>query len=418
MIWFLCLVTGLYAVSFCIIFPILFKNLGFSVFFDSEDAEKNTLKDNVERTTRAFEYIKRFNLTGDNHRAKDLSFHAPVSIAIGTLDRSWPSFRHAQNSTTADKHIQTLCMVVVSVHRNEITHYLAQVIVKLLKEISKASASGNFNYDILIFNGDHPHTKNKDALDIQKYLPIKVYHQNHDTRKELHPYEKEKQDYVNAMKLCHAEGADYVLIIEDDALPADDFLNILDYILKYKLLHRNFAFMKLYYPERWQGFGKDEVQELIVGGCLLGAVFSLVILKLCKIEFRRFAAFNYLTALLLIVSLSIYFIVTAYTLGRQHILELLKLTKPTHFVTEAPGCCTPAVLYPHTVVKSLLSYLESVTCGTDFPLDIALDKFGRERNLQRYLVIPNMFYHIGYYSSIKGNTKDPREFQFLIPPKV
>ena len=221
------------------------------------------------------------------------------------------------------------------------------------------------------------------------------------------------------MKLCLTRRSDYILIIEDDALPVDDFLNILDHILKHKLLQsRKFAFLKLYYPERWQGFGKEEIKELFIGGCSIGLIFGLPVLKQCGTEFKKCTVLNYLTGLLLIVSITIYCIATAYTLGRQHILELLKLSKATHFLIEAPGCCTQAVLYSQDMIKPLVNYLEFVTCGYNFPKDIAMDSYARERNLQRYLIIPNLFSNIGYYSSIKSNTKDPREFHFLIPPQV
>ena len=190
------------AVSFWIIFPILFKNLGFSLFFESENAEKKTIKDNEERTIKAFECIKTFNLTGSSSKAKggegtpivDHSYKArnfAFHISSDKIQVARPKAAHAraQSFNTSDTSIRRdVCLLVVSAHRTESSHYLVQVVAKLLKELDKASAGEEFNYELLIHNGDHPHTKTKDASFIEKYLPLKTYHKYSD----YEPYLRKK----------------------------------------------------------------------------------------------------------------------------------------------------------------------------------------------------------------------------------
>ena len=87
------------------------------------------------------------------------------------------------------------------------------------------------------------------------------------------------------------------------------------------------------------------------------------------------------------------------------------MTAQFYSLNIAPGCCTPAMFYQKWVIPDLLKYLS--VANTKYHTDIAIHSFITSQNLTAYQIEPNLFVHIGMYTSIHVNTrKDPQEFIF------
>ncbi len=105
----------------------------------------------------------------------------------------------------------------------------------------------------------------------------------------------------------------------------------------------------------------------------------------------------------------LYFILVAGAIGRPHLLQLRFLFKPylTSFM-RAPECCTQALLFPNKGAQLVTQYLNSVTCRHGWSKDMALLAMEQENSQYKaYMVQPNLFTHVGIYSSLRHRVIDP-----------
>lgn len=359
------------------IVPYMGHNLAFSIFYQSNpDVDRNK---NVEENS-------------DRLRAAEKTL-------MNYKDKS------KQRLTEQITVLPEFCFVIVSVSRPAEMHFLTQVVAALLPQVVESESV------FTVYNAEG--SSHLEAVNLAKIVPVITK----EGQKHVNQFEKEKEDYVFALKWCSEKRARFTVILEDDALPPSDFVSRLRFVLKHRLTYNthNLAFLKLYYPEKWQGWSNERsiIQELILtsmfGGIILTAILQLIILRGCLNSPGLFNIVNIFLRFLLSFSLIIYMLLT---LGRPHWLALRKISPHLSFVVPAPGCCTPAVLYPQDHLLSMIDYLQQTECSAGFPLDLALDKFALDRELGKLLVVPNLVKHIGFVSSLGKAWKNPREFRF------
>ncbi|EDO44841.1 predicted protein [Nematostella vectensis] len=385
--WLLIMVY-LYIATFMFFLPWFCRDLGFSMYYTKSDHTIDQLREvNRARTLKARDF---------------LSSTSKLSI--------WDFFNGEKREDLE------FAFIVVSVRRQENSNYLLQVAARLIDQTLREKETPTA---AVVVNVDAEPDLNEDANALSKYMT--VLNQKEILRKAnwtfLYDsvYEKEKQDYAFALEVGVRLGAKYTVIIEDDALPDTQLIKKLQLVLKHRLPkpwfkpHNDWSFIKLYYPEKWQGFGNTEIHELIcifIFGGVIAVLIHVRILKSRNLQIQVFLFF----------ALGIFFVAVAYGVGRAHWIELRKLVFPFYTVSKAPNCCTPAVLYPKEHLKNLAGFLTTKTCSKTYPLDFAIDEYAEKLRLQKYLVTPNLFTHIGFHSSLNKANKDLREFSLLLDP--
>lgn len=381
--------TCLFGLTFIFILPSVCENLGFSMYFIS--SKVNTVIIDNENDARV-------------RKAKQTLNH----LASGFPD---------ENLTTKQLHAKKsgldFAIVVVSVHRRSNPHYLLQTASRLMLEVKRDRG----NSEIVIFNAERNPELNYDVNFLSRF--VKVLNRSFPLVSD-DIFAKEKQDYMEALQAGLQLNSRYVLVVQDDALSVSEILWKLRYILKWKMPWKwlksgsqSWAFLKLYYPEKWQGFGNPEVPELI----LIGVLGTFCFTKVRKTVFKtqRNHVGNKLWWLWC-VSGSLYFVLVAYTVGRAHWIEMRKILPLFYSVSTAPGCCIPAVLFPADNARDLVQFLNRTNCRKGYPIDFALDDFVKKNGLKGLLVSPNLFSHIGFHSSLHSFDKNPEEFRLLFDP--
>lgn len=302
------------------------------------------------------------------------------------------------------------CFVIVSVSRPVHTLFLTQVVASLLSQITDADSM------FTVYNAEGP--SHHEAMNLSTIIPVVT---KGESSAAVSKFAKEKQDYVRALEWCHMKRAKFSVILQDDALPPSDFVKRLKFILQYRVPQDStkWAFLKLYYPEKWEGWGNEWriVFELILtsmlGGItltLLTYTFQVVTLRSLPNSSEVFSVCNFAMRFLLSFILTLY---TLFTLGRPHWLALRSLSFHLSSIVPAPGCCIPAVVYPQTHLPGLIEHLVHAECSVKFPLDLAVDKFATDKGLEGLLVVPNLVKHIGFVSSLGKGWKNPREFRIF-----
>ena len=301
------------------------------------------------------------------------------------------------------------CFVVNSVSRHVNIYSLTQVVNALIPQIVADQQSV-----FAVYNAEGK--THKEAEDLSQIFPV-VTNPKPPASATVTSYDKQRTDYIFASEWCLQSNANYVIILEDDALPSSNFIEHLRFILDYRVNKRSeqWAVLKLFYPEKYQGWANDlnVVVELVVcsglGGLILTVILSCGRLRefknLCKwksftpVGFRFILSTAFATYLLLSV-------------GRPHFIAVRKMSMHLTSVVQAPGCCCPANLYPKSHLQELVQYLREIRCDRSLPIDLAIDKFVEDRGYKKLLVVPNMVKHIGFISSLPGkNWKPAKNFR-------
>ena len=378
--------------------PITCRNLSFSYYY-----KKHELNDYINQKINENELRA--------HKAQ-LRLHQFVE-ATGR-DR----LKQELNNRLHLRH-QQFCFGLVSTGRKYNPKYLTQVVARLVPQIYKDTSA-----TMIIYNANIPPTINQDAIQLSKFLPV-ITRSSSPPPPNQRYYDgtasKESVDYLYILRQCIKTNARYIIILEDDALPSDDFIEQLHYVI-HKLLSTSslsrstWAFIKLYYPEKWQGWGNPEVPELIMTSAELAvivvAIWTIFSWKNVFIRgYRRIC----LSWLIFIIAMC-YALLFLALLGRQHLIELRKLSRLFYNLVPAPECCTPAIIYPFDKATLLANYLANNTL--DRPIDFIIDEFIAKTKLEKFLILPNLVSHIGLISSLshKSFNPNPYNYDFIFDP--
>lgn len=357
------------------VLPLLCHKLGFSSYFQKPTEPYKYLEaENEKRVSKAKEFFQNLKFKVENVHAREIEFST----------------------------------VLLTAYRGSDTHYSLQVAARLLPQVMSDQGKSI----LTVLNSDPRPGLDEDAVYLSNFVNVI----NSSSPVMSASRSREKEDYIVGLETALQHNSTYVLLIEDDALPSKNMLNNLRFVLKHRMpgrllkTRRDWAFLKLYYPEKWQGFGWPQVPELVLIGILGGYLAVWVQLKMGITRRRK------QSLLLTFTVWAVYAILLTYTVGRAHWIELRKLSPSLYSVVKAPGCCTPGVLYKRSHAQDLANFLRSVECSEHYPVDVAIDSFADKMNLERYLVIPNMVTHIGVHSSISNRLKDSAEFFLMFKP--
>jgi hypothetical protein len=385
----------LYGVTFLVVLPIVCKNLMFSIYFLQTVEQKDTLQEsmtheNDRRIKEGRRYLKqRPARADDNDGSKWTKGEVDVLFTIVTTSRN----RNRSNRYQPQ--------------------YLTQTLARLLELLDHKQHK--LTSRVAICNVDHDPTSYGEywwVQNITRGLTITFQKQNKRSLSILHPVEKEKQDYVFCLNRSQSVDAKYVLLLEDDALPLRDFLTVLDHLLYSQLRvirHRDehyirskpWAFVKLYHPQRLQGYfslERERLLELWATGSLIGMVLMLVYTHIFP---RKNKVLSWM-------SFSIYVMMLVMAVGRTNIQDLRRYFAPSLYsLVPAPDCCTPAMLYPREQISHIVQYMDNMECTLGFAKDSVLTQYRTEKAIQAFLVQPNLIQHIGLYSALRNIITDP-----------
>jgi len=94
----------------------------------------------------------------------------------------------------------------------------------------------------------------------------------------------------------------------------------------------------------------------------------------------------------------------ALCIGRAHVHSWRRLLAPyAHYLVSDKFCCTQAILYTAQTARDLAAYLQRTSCNETYHKDEALWKF----TTSGYLMQPNVFEHVGFWSSVRNGFVDP-----------
>lgn len=365
------LVLLFYLMVSVFVIPFVGMSLPYSVYYHSESESDQ-------------QQVKRDN----DKRARD------AEVAL----KDFGKYLLRQNRTVADPKF---CFVIPSVSRPNNVRYLTQVVVALLPQIAATDSV------FMVLNAEGP--KHVEAMQL---MPL-VHVQTSSIKQYRSVMMKEKDDYIQGLEWCLKQRAKFSVMVEDDVLSPSDFMQRLEFVLHYRMPSdgRRWAFLKLYYPEKWEGWAAEWriMIELFVTTLFGGMVLTSLVFLFQFVLIRTLP--HKLEGFIVLFFSSIFMVYMLIALGRQHWLSLRSVSPHFISVVPSPGCCTPAVVYPNAQLADLIDYLRNSESSQTMPIDLALDKFAGERGLEHLLVVPNMVKHIGFVSSLGKHGNRPKDFR-------
>lgn len=407
---------ALYSVTFFFLLPALCYRMRHSIYFlenlrDKDQQIQIFNAENDKRIRQANIYLQSLFKAGgspiETQRASNMD------TVISEADRQ--AIPHFLNEV--EPHVD-IAITIISVSRNRHKfdsyepRYLTQTVWRYLHLLSSSQAQER-SVKLFLCNVDNDPGTYHELVNLSSIVHT---FQRFPNKFELNinVFEKEKQDYAYCLNASLSWNPNFVLLVEDDSLPRDELFPVMNYILDYftsdKKGHKTASmfpekwYMKLYHPERLLGYWSMEIERLpeLASLSLFCGLLFIGFYQCLGLRVTVFANINSAWFFL-----SLYFCLLFVAIGRQNLLELRRFSKYFFMVTPSPSCCTPAILYPNAGAKAVVDYLSITYCKPSFAKDMALEQMRHRLGMKAYLLQPNLFKHIGLYSSLRTKILSP-----------
>uniref|UniRef100_A0A3Q2U3J3 Post-GPI attachment to proteins GalNAc transferase 4 n=1 Tax=Fundulus heteroclitus TaxID=8078 RepID=A0A3Q2U3J3_FUNHE len=372
---------GLLVVTFCVVLPLCCHRLLYSCYFFRfmylNSMSDEVLRESLERGQEALHFWQNSSPL-ESARFSDV----------------------AQNPE--------LLVTVVTARRNEARdfHYLLQVMRQLSS--TAGGCGGRRCAEVVLCDVERGPQENQDAKLLEAHFRVmrRSAREQQADGEQINIFEREKRDYV----FCLRQGWELakpknMIILEDDALPRQDFFRVVK-----DLLSRRFAlrtlYIKLYHPERLQRYWNPEPYRLLewVG---LGLVAATALLL--TVPYWNPCSFPFTLSASHLLFFTLYFMAAAELIGRHYLLEVRRMSPQLYAVSPATECCTPAMLFPGNASLRVADFLDASFCYKGNAKDTVLYQIARSTPGERsHSVEPNLVTHIGAYSSVRPNPLRPK----------
>ncbi|XP_059186489.1 LOW QUALITY PROTEIN: transmembrane protein 246 [Centropristis striata] len=332
-----------------------------------------------------------------------------------SLDRGQDALRFWQSASTAAcrpprfndlaQHPELL-VTVVTARRNQGRdyHYLLQVMRQLSGMLG--SCGEHRCAEVLVCDVESGRQENQDATMLETHFRVIRRSAREQRSDHVNTFEREKRDYV----FCLRRGWELVrprnvVVLEDDALPLDDFFAVVKDLLSRRFARRT-LYVKLYHPERLQRYWNPEPYRILewAGLGLVGATALLL-----AVPYWNPCSFSFTLSAGHLLFFTLYFMAVAELLGRHYLLEVRRLSPQLYAVSPATECCTPAMLFPGNASLRVAEYLDGSFCVKGNAKDMVLYQMARTvPGETAHSVEPNLITHIGAFSSVRANPPRPK----------
>ncbi|XP_077979480.1 GPI-N-acetylgalactosamine transferase PGAP4-like [Glandiceps talaboti] len=402
----LLIILIIYIFTFSVILPVFCNALPYSFYYNANrDRDlKSVIESNQNRILEDEQYLQTLDPRSTLRKYTGENKNVHITIGVISVDRT--------------KHKQS----------NSNPKYLTQVLSRLDQGLTQHS----FDHvnKLFICNVDANPSHHSEAVQLSKYFPMVTKsafnveaEQSRVGRGGLrNRLAKEKGDYVFCLNHSKKYNSKYVLLVQDDAIPNIGFYERLNYLLEYKLEHQyvqgNFisnegkwAFLKLNFPTPLAAFHRH--WWFVCEGIAIATLGAGVVAFMYEHCYRRQRREMNLMWTYFIFSLSfLYFGISSNLIGRQYFVQLHGLSNYWYEIRPGTSCCIAAVLYPSNLIPNITNYLQnekSIMAGS-YPVDFALADFVTISKMKQYITVPNVFTHIGMFSSLHVESVNSVQF--------
>ncbi|XP_077201457.1 GPI-N-acetylgalactosamine transferase PGAP4 [Paroedura picta] len=366
---------ALTVVTFGVLAPLTCQHLLYSYFYVRRwylrPMSQDFLKQNQEDGLNALNYFERLQTPNASERSGSDAF------------RPW------------------LLITIITVQRRPEFHYVLQVASRFHRLLRECGPPCR-RHQILLCNVEMDPGSHWDAKLLSNFMAtVSRYGGREKAELSLNQFEREKRDYTYCLeKSLQAYSPEYVLLVEDDAVPEEEIFPVLHHLLQVRLSKthlKDALYVKLYHPERLQHYINPEpmrILEWLGLGMFLGSLLGLA---------YAWASSRSSLSWPIVLFFALYSMLLVELVGRHYFLELRRLAPPLYSIVPVTECCTPATLFSASSARRALGYLSDVHCRPGFAKDTALYSLLRTKGERAFVVEPNLVRHVGMFSSLRVN---------------
>ncbi|XP_042309810.1 post-GPI attachment to proteins factor 4 [Sceloporus undulatus] len=362
-------------VTFGVLAPLTCQQLLYSYFYVRRwylnPMSQDFLKENQEEGLKALHYFERLQAPNSS------------KTLVGEAMQPW------------------LLITIITVQRHPDFHYVLQVASRFHRLLQQCGSPCQ-HHGLLLCNVDASPDTHWDAKLLANFFPaVNRYSDHEDSDLSLNRFEKEKKDYTYCLeKSLQVYKPEYILLVEDDAIPEEEIFPVLHHLLRRRFSKphlQDALYVKFYHPERLQHYLNPEPMRILewlgIGmfwGMLLGIVYT-------------WASGRSNMSWSIVLFFALYCMLVVELVGRHYFLELRRLAPPLYNIVPVTECCTPAMLFSVPSARRVLNYLKEIRCRQGFAKDTALYSLLRKKGERAFVVEPNLFRHVGMFSSVRIN---------------
>ncbi|KAK4633588.1 hypothetical protein CLAFUW4_03809 [Fulvia fulva] len=208
-------------------------------------------------------------------------------------------------------------------------------------------------------------------------------------------------DYRYLLNACHATGAPYVALIEDDVLASSGWLRRtmagLDRITS-KITTSEWLYLRLFYTETYFGWNDGDLFEHVAWSLLLIASVALSLLATHLFAPKSRAYISNILVISLCCICAPLCITLFFLAGR---VTIFPFANGVHKMDKY-GCCSQGLVFNRPEIPALLDMLSGES-GLFF--DMRVEQYADEHGLDRWALQPPVLQHMGIKSSSDGGLK-------------
>lgn len=202
-------------------------------------------------------------------------------------------------------------------------------------------------------------------------------------------------DYVHLLRTCYEDGAEWVVMLEDDTIAAEGWYvatKAATRELERRKAVDKMVYLRLFYNERILGWNSEEWFSYLLWSLWIDA---LVLGALCLVRRYVPSSAPILTARTI---LTITFLLTPMSIFLYFMAGRLTVSPPPTGISrmENYGCCSQAFAFPRQRVPELIARYTAVHQGF---VDVLTERFATEKGYARWALTPSVFQHVGSTSS-------------------
>lgn len=204
-------------------------------------------------------------------------------------------------------------------------------------------------------------------------------------------------DYVYLLQTCYDDGADWVVMLEDDTIGAEGwYMKVKEATqeLERREAVDKMVYLRLFYNEGLLGWNSEEWLSYLLWSIWIDA---MVLGALCLI--RKFAPSSapILTARTILVAT---FLLTPMSILLYFMAGRITTNPPATGISIMSnyGCCSQAFVFPRQRIPELV---ERYTTAHQGFVDVLTEIFANEKGYTRWALTPSVFQHVGSTSSKK-----------------
>lgn len=319
----------------------------------------------------------------------------------------------------ADKFIQTanasqniqrfdppkLCIGIASVGRPG-DQYIGSTVGSLLDGLTEQQRREIYLVILIAHSNpsDHP-IYGQDWLEAVADKVL-LYHVSEEQTKLLQTWEEEKDyrkkavfDYTYLLDDCHATGASWIAMIEDDTLAmAGWYPKAMDAVDTADAQHHwsktsDWLYLRLFYTEEFFGWNIEEWPRYLLGSVAIVSAIAISLLGIRTCGLQKLISNHVIIAVCLFYTPAC--IILFFLAGRVSMEPL------TPGVREMPkfGCCAQGFIFSREMAPKVVERLRTKKAGY---VDMLLEEWANKEDLVRWAVVPSLLQHIGGHSS-KGD---------------